>query len=330
MILLCEHYQRVNQHGSAFLLSGLVVRSAQALLLDVGQDEDTNPDQPPSDLCTIRESRRRVMWSCYSMDLQMSSGVRRLITVQPENICIPLPCQERNYLLQIPCATENLVPSSSPSERAPLKLNLGLEAYYIRIVYIRGTILQQIRIRNHSPLPWQPESMFIKLTEDLATWEADLPTDLLLTSKNIYIRREQGQLAALFGLHLMLHQCYCDLFRVSMPGFAFPMTSSFEKAPKSFWQESQDTCYHHAYKMTEILAMALKHGRTAISDSLCLISAFESVRQEMVYLVSCCPGNKRQDVWLETARGLETGLKTLRLLKDLTWVASDCVRLPHT
>lgn len=103
------------------------------------------------------------------------------------------------------------------------------------------------------------------------------------------------------------------------------MTSSFEEAPKQFWQECQDTCYQHACRVTEILALALKHGRQVISDTMCLIAAFESVRLEMVYLVSCCPVERRREVWKETARGLEVGLKTLKLLKGLTRVAPDCI-----
>ncbi|KAI5777352.1 hypothetical protein EDC01DRAFT_405805 [Geopyxis carbonaria] len=326
IVLLCEYYSRTKQHGSAFMLSGLAVRGAHALLLDVDHQEGLPSD--PGDKSTAKESRRRLMWSCYALDLQMSSGVRRITTLQPENFSIPLPCQERNYLLQIPCTTESLRPPSIEAERAVGKDNLGLEAYYIRILYTRGTVLHQIRVRTAIPQPWMNGSRFLALTDDLEFWESDLPMPLRLNSTNIYIRLEQGQISALFNLHLMLHQTYCDLYRITMPGYAFPATSTFTGAPPEFLQQCRTVCHTHAMRVSEILEMALKHGYAALAEPQCITFAFESVRHQLVFLVSASP--PRRELWEATARGLEIGLKVLHLCRGLMDIADECISYIHS
>lgn len=122
------------------MLSAFLIRAAQALNLDIGQ-EDTPKIQDP-DAVTECETRRRLMWSCYIIDLLLCSGVKRLMLWDPANIKAQLPCQERNYTLQIPCETESLYPIRTGSPGIRSSDNLGIEAYYIRLFHIRGKVLE--------------------------------------------------------------------------------------------------------------------------------------------------------------------------------------------
>jgi Fungal specific transcription factor domain len=139
-VLLCEHFSRTSQHRLCFMLSAFVVRIAQSLLLDTEQDDVLKSHSPEE--VTIAESRRRLMWSCYIVDLLMCSGVQRLMLWDPKNIKIQLPCQERNYSLQIPCQTESLGPSHISADVGQASDNLGIEAYCIRLFHIRGKVLR--------------------------------------------------------------------------------------------------------------------------------------------------------------------------------------------
>lgn len=131
---------RTQQHRECFMLSAYVVRAAQVLTLDTEQ-EDVPKTQDPEAI-TNCEARRRLMWSCYILDLLLCSGVKRLKLWDPSHIKIQLPCQERNYNLQISCQTEPLSPLHDGGRVVRTSDNLGLEAYYIRVFHTRGKVLE--------------------------------------------------------------------------------------------------------------------------------------------------------------------------------------------
>jgi hypothetical protein len=67
MVLLHEHELRVGNYASAFMLTGIVVRMAQALQINL--ESSTNIAGGPGELSwACKESRRRLMWGVYVMD----------------------------------------------------------------------------------------------------------------------------------------------------------------------------------------------------------------------------------------------------------------------
>ena len=148
-VLLQDYAIRMADWGTAFMLSGLIARMTQALQINLEhstdilcQDTSLRPD------ASTKESRRRLMWSCYIADSLIGSGVDQLTLIREEDMKIPLPCSERNFLHQTPCITELLhpnttlpfvpsrQPSSSPGD------NLGIRAHYLRHISIRRRVLK--------------------------------------------------------------------------------------------------------------------------------------------------------------------------------------------
>jgi hypothetical protein len=148
-VLLYDHELRVGNYSAAFLLSGLAVRMAQALQINLEYSPDilcTENTSGPS--ASAKESRRRLMWSCYIMDSWVGSGVDQLTLINAKDLQIQLPCDDQSFLLQIPRITEmmepgrvlNLIPAAlrphCPAE------NLGMMAYFVRIVELRKRVLR--------------------------------------------------------------------------------------------------------------------------------------------------------------------------------------------
>ena len=148
-VLLQDYAIRMADWGTAFMLSGLIARMTQALQINLEHSTDVlcqNPSLRPD--ASTKESRRRLMWSCYIADSLIGSGVDQLTLIREEDMKIQLPCSERNFLHQSPCITELLSPntvlafapsrqtSSSPGD------HLGIRARYLRHISIRRRVLK--------------------------------------------------------------------------------------------------------------------------------------------------------------------------------------------
>lgn len=137
--------------ANAFMLSGIITRMTQALQINLEYNTDLlcqNNDVGPS--ITARESRRRLMWSCYVLDALVGSGVDQLTLVDEKDMKIQLPCNERNFTQQISCLTETLEPGSWLSfvpqdmDTSAISPNMGIMAYFIRHVSVRKRVLRYI------------------------------------------------------------------------------------------------------------------------------------------------------------------------------------------
>lgn len=130
------------------MLSGTAIRMSQALQINLEYSTDIlDPEQSGMTLCA-RESRRRLMWSCYIMDSWVGSGVDQLTLINDCDIKIQLPCDERNFVQQIPSITETLTKGQIlkfiPEASRPTNpdYNMGIAAYFARIAGLRKRILR--------------------------------------------------------------------------------------------------------------------------------------------------------------------------------------------
>ena len=152
LILLHDHEARTGNYAGSFLLTGLVTRMAHALQLNNEVSADVLCKEmggSPNEV-SVRESRRRMMWACYMIDVWAGSGVDHLTILNERDLKIQLPCNERNFTLQIGCVTERLEKGSVldfiPAEDIPQNPsdNLGMAAYYVRIVSIWRRVLRYV------------------------------------------------------------------------------------------------------------------------------------------------------------------------------------------
>ena len=160
-VLLQDHEVRMGNFTSAFMLTGVTTRMAQALQINLEFSEDIFCyDTISSPSVTDKESRRRLMWCCWAVDVSVGSGVDQLTLLHEQDMKIQLPCDESHFLLQKPCITETLQPGEvlkfAPPEVIPSSPagNMGMAAYYIRLVQIRKQVVRYVDIWN---IRWPPE-----------------------------------------------------------------------------------------------------------------------------------------------------------------------------
>lgn len=148
IVLLHEHELRMGNYANAFMLTGLGVRMAQALQINLESSSDV--------LCTganglspmTKESRRRLMWSIYIMDSWVGSGVDELTLLDEIDLKIQLPCSDVRFERQEPCITETLSPGthlcfvSAEDHRRGEVERVGIHGHFIRLVSLRRKVLK--------------------------------------------------------------------------------------------------------------------------------------------------------------------------------------------
>lgn len=147
-VLLYDHDLRIGSYASAFILSSITARISQALQLNLESSADVLCTKSDSACPIANESRRRLMWSCYIMDSWVGSGVNQLTLLEDKDLKIQLPCHSHHFSLGTPCITETLdegkvlgfIPREQP-HFSPTQ-NMGIEAYFIRLVSIRKRVLR--------------------------------------------------------------------------------------------------------------------------------------------------------------------------------------------
>lgn len=136
-VLLHDYELRVGNYSSAFIITGLTVRLAQCLQLNVELGNETaSPRFSPA----VNESRRRLMWSVYIMDCWVGSGVDELTLLSDADISINLPCGENNFILERIEVTAQSIPFN---ENFGLHAeNLDIAAQFVRLMSIRKRALR--------------------------------------------------------------------------------------------------------------------------------------------------------------------------------------------
>jgi hypothetical protein len=158
-VLLHDYAVRLGNFSNAFMLSGITTRMTQALQINLEYNTDILCQEVESTLpVTARESRRRLMWSCYIMDALVGSGVDQLTLMDERDIKIQLPCNERNFTQQVPCITKNLNPGnrfkllSRDPDTDSVSPNMGIMAYFIRHIALRKRVLRYVSQHFYSIL----------------------------------------------------------------------------------------------------------------------------------------------------------------------------------
>ncbi|KAI0132181.1 hypothetical protein BJ170DRAFT_234301 [Xylariales sp. AK1849] len=290
VVLVHEHDLRIGDYASAFMLTGLGVRMAQALQINL----EKSPNILSSDgqlHWSSREARRRLMWSIYIMDAWVGSGVDELTLVRDQDMKIQLPCNERNFMLQIPCLVETLqtgeyLPFVSLEDRAKGPTDtLDLQAQFIRLLCLRRKVLRYVKHLDTALPPWLPGSEFSRLETDLFLWYEQLPNSLQYTRTAIYMRKESSQLGALLLLHWTYHQSLCDLNRIGMRElFRIRCAIAFPPEQVKFQAWVQDRCMEHATGISLIFEEALRHGPEAFADTWLPVIAHDSIRVIVHYV----------------------------------------------
>ncbi|VUC26095.1 unnamed protein product [Clonostachys rosea] len=306
MILLCEYGLRTDQHSLVFMLCGCVFRAVRLLGLDNPSEQNQATGQLSGDL--EQEISHRIVWASYTLDLLLSSGVDKNSSWREDIPQVPLPCADKDFLLQTPSPKRFL----SKVENDHLIKELDLLALVTILVRLRGKVLRLIRT---SPPPdvniWDSSSSFMLLIHEIDTFYESLPDRFQMTELNMYIHKDQHTLGALFYLHLMYNAAIFDLTRISLAGFSFPLAGAFQNAPSEFRSQCQERCRFHVMAVSDLIRQGLAHGRVAFDDSFCADAALESSKVQIIH--SATVANDIQSTQ-KTRENLRTALKLFDML----------------
>jgi len=243
LILVIKYKIFIKQFASAFMLFGLAARSAFGLRL--------NYESPI--LCFMaQESRRRLMWSIFLMDTRFAGGLRDFQLCSSNSLNIRLPCRERSFELDAP----ELQPSPDGGTPRPSPQKLGSLALYLQIMMLRAKILSQTKnlpLSRADHVNQVPQLVTV-LEADLDSFCNSIPSEYRYTEKTLRLRAFAGKLSRYVVMHIWIHQCYCDLFRIVFPGLreALP-TLTIDALQVDFLQSCQAKCVEHARAITGML-----------------------------------------------------------------------------
>ncbi|KAF4441418.1 Regulator of drug sensitivity 1 [Fusarium acutatum] len=285
IVLLCDFALQTGQDALAFMLCGCCHSAARLLALDRSVPSSNNGESTPDGILT--ESRRRVLWSCFILDSIVGSGVNENLRWRDGAPQIPLPSSDQTFLSQISSAEVSLfLPRRSddfPSSEDLQKYNLRSNLIYL--MSMRTRVLKYTSFPDAVHIS-DPQSPFMQLLQALEAWSNSISTQLQLTEFSIYLHKELNTLESLFYLHLSYHILICDLTRISIPGFAFPLAAAFQAAPGPYISHCREVCCHHAEQVSRILRMMAQHLNPLFSESTTYAATYEATKIMIVYSAS--------------------------------------------
>ncbi|KAK4862365.1 hypothetical protein LT330_010766 [Penicillium expansum] len=315
-VLLHDYAVRLGNFANAFMLSGLTTRMTQALQINLEYNTDILCQDTENGLpVTAKESRRRLMWSCYIMDALVGSGVDQLTLMDERDIKIQLPCNERNFTQNVPCITETLYPGSwlkilpEDSDTKTLLPNMGIMAYFIRHISIRKRVLRYIKHLGDAMVPWDPASEFSLLDSDCRAWYESLPASLQFTPDAMYIRKDTSQLGALWAPAL------------------YKLRAAFDFPPEQgdFLRHLQQVLFDAARALATIIGQAAGHGPRMLADSWLPTIAYDSCRIMVYHLTQILDprSDNAKALALATIPLLRSNINALKLMGSLNAIASS-------
>nr|RBQ96366.1 hypothetical protein FVER53263_20067 [Fusarium verticillioides] len=309
LVLLCDFALQTGQDALAFMLCGCCHSAARLLALDRPLLPSNTGESSKDSI--LAESQRRVLWSCFILDSIVGSGVNENLRWRDGSPQIPLPSSDQTFLSQISSAEAPLfLPRRSdvfPSSEDLQKYNIRSNLVYL--MSIRTRVLRLIRTTPDAGHISDPQSLFMQLLQALETWGNSISTQLRLTEFSIYVHKELNTLESLFYLHLSYHILICDLTRISIPGFAFPLATAFQTAPGPFTSHCRDVCWHHATQVTRILRMMAQHLNPLFSESTTYAATYEATKIMIVY--SALLGEREADTRMQLKEDIVFNMRVL-------------------
>lgn len=213
------------------------------------------------------ESLRRLAWSVYYLDATIDGGNYGFTAIPDGAFTIPLPCDERPFLLHLVTTKEYMLPTIP----TPLRSELGLAGYLLRAMYAR-----QILAGLHSRIQRQlvPELSILALVKQ-AEQEAlqllgSLPFDLMYTRTNFHIHKTQQPL--FLHLHVMRNTCSRHTALLKILSTAYTISDHYNAAT------CRKQLIDDASALSGFFAQALDHG--TILDPQLAMHAYNGLESE--------------------------------------------------
>lgn len=278
LVLLCEHAHRTERFSSAFALAGYLFRQVRVLGLDT--PSESNPVEV--DALHARELEQRVVWASYCIDVLLASGVDKHSSWRTEVPRIPLPCPNAAFMTK-EASHSHFMPILEGRNSWSSISQLDLPALNVVLIYLRTRVLACIRKSPTAVSLQDPASEFMQLLDRLELFYDSLPSRLALSELNLYVLKDNRILGSVLFLHILYQSTVCDLTRIFMPGFNFPLGAAAKEVPADFALQCRRRCCFHAEEITKILRAAQVDGVTALDDPIIADATLESSKIQIIH-----------------------------------------------
>lgn len=260
LVLIIKHRILSNRFPSAFMLYSTASRFATVLRLS---------HESPQLCFLAQESRRRLMWSLYCLDIAISGGFEEFSLWRADRINVGLPCNERNFEFDLSQPTERLIPDPSEGSPKPHAEGVASLALHVRILYLRQKVNEFTKsaLVSRRAAAVDLQAGINSLQQELGDFAARLPASFQFSDNSLRLRAYSPRICIFIMIHVWWHQCHCDLYRLALTGFrdALP-PSTFESFDPQFLQQCQKRCVEHASSMAGIFSKLQKLGAKPVAD----------------------------------------------------------------
>ncbi|KAJ5820486.1 hypothetical protein N7474_006077 [Penicillium riverlandense] len=242
LLLMIRYHMWTGIFTEALMLMGTLTRFAFALRLNY-----ENPN-----ICSLaQESRRRLMWGIYILDTMLAGGLPEF-TLCPSNVMhVYLPSPESNFELDIPG------PNALINGATDKSTDLGLLAYYIRVMSLRDSIL---RYTKQAASSTQDTATILnrigELDSSLQEFALHLPDSISFSEKNFHLRAFSKSFPRYIMIHIWWHQCHCDLYRCFLANLRESLPQrTIDQLPQPFVLDCQAKGLQHARAIADICSL---------------------------------------------------------------------------
>lgn len=226
LLILSLHEFGTCQGVRSWFFGGMAIRMALTLKLHRDLDHDPAIQENREKLSFIdRETRKRIMWTCFIIDILNFSGKNGPNFLSEEIINLQLPIKDRDFFLNIEASTdcpggENLSNISSEKDISQEgKLSVGIAAYLIRTIALWSRVSHYVNITEYSQYQYpsqQTDSMFSSLVGQISNFDETLPETLKYSLENLNAHDAEGLGNQFLLLHICLQQNILCLYRFAL------------------------------------------------------------------------------------------------------------------
>lgn len=271
-ILICviQAHSRQMRMASSFMLLAVASRAAYALKLN---------HEAPSLSFLERESRRRLMWSLFLIDMTLAGGIRDFTMCHAETIHVQLPCEEHNFEFDIEQTTDQLFPTGNGAATE----SLGALAIFVRLRWLRHRILQITKetiSSSQDDIVFRLPEKIEALAAELTLLESGLAPRLQFSKRNLRLQAYSPKLCLYILVHVWLKQGYCDLYRIVLVGLKEALRDDqIQRLGPQTTTEYRWKCFESARSLSDVLAsVQLLKDKSIQMESDVHVCAYQCVR----------------------------------------------------
>ncbi|KKY31602.1 putative n-carbamoylsarcosine amidase [Diaporthe ampelina] len=254
---------------------GVAVRMASILKLH-REESYLLPPGAPAEQVIRAESARRTFWMIHSQE-NLHAGYSSPAPFPLEDITARLPCDEHDFAFGVNPTPRSVLPGTLPAQLQPASMRSPDRCLFATLIQSHNLWGQVARracrsdLKTHGTEPWEPESEYQVLTQELRRFEAEMPERHRWSTWNLRGWRSEGLHLAYLAVVMVLRvsniverRIYLDEILLSAnssrsstsgpdttAGSPGSRTAASGGAPDGFWRAMSDELFAGVVELHE-------------------------------------------------------------------------------